>query len=93
MSDQNDFQFWREYFRQMRAENRDHNTTVLLDVCEGLQIYVERKSDYHFRLTKAGFNGLDVFPTSGKIHQLGGPYPFKRVRHVGEAVAAHFGGL
>jgi hypothetical protein len=87
-----DRRYWWEYFRAMRAENRDMNTAVLEDVCNALSLGVHRHTPYHWTLSKSGFPDLDVFPTSGKT-RVRGTNKFKTPNVLAESVAHHFGAM
>jgi hypothetical protein len=72
-SEQLDTEDWKEISEAMkrkRSEKRCENTELIYDFCFLNQIALEEKTPYHFRLKKQGFKPLDIFPTSGKVHQL-----------------------
>lgn len=52
------------------ARMRDNHAAIEA-IAPAVGFQIEKKSDYHWRLTKDGFKTVDVWPQSGKTHFLG----------------------
>jgi hypothetical protein len=64
---------WKDFNREnqaIKAKIRDEITAVVEHFCTDNRILLVKMTPYHFRLTLAGYNRLDIYPTTSSVVEL-----------------------
>ena len=72
--DTEDWKAFRRELQEFKATKRDANTTLISKFCMAYGVTCQKLTPYHFRLSREGYNTVDVFPTSGKVHPYKGTF-------------------